>query len=115
MIGDAVSSHAFIAMAHGDSPFLAGCLQSLQAQTVRSQILVTTSTPSAFIDEVAANHGVIVKVNAENGGIAGDWNFALAATDARRVTLAHQDDIYFPSFAERSLALLDGRPDAVAC
>ena len=33
----------------------------------------------------------------------------------RRVTLAHQDDLYFPRFARRSLARLDETPEAVAC
>jgi hypothetical protein len=111
--GDA--SHAVVVMAYGDSPFLGDCLGSLRAQSVASELLVTTSTPSPYVDEVAAGHGATVRVNGEKGGIAADWNFALTATDARRVTLAHQDDLYFPRFAERSLALLDERPDAAAC
>ncbi len=69
-------------------------------------MLITTSTPSAFIDAVAQEYAVPVLVNGGQSGIAGDWNFALGATGARWVTLAHQDDVYRPRFLERSLALL---------
>ena len=48
-----MADHAFVVMAHGDSPFLAGCLASLGAQSVRTTILVTTSTPSDFVDAAA--------------------------------------------------------------
>lgn len=102
-------------MAHGDSPFLDGCLRSLRTQTLAPTIVVTTSNPSAFIDRAAAAHDAPVLVNPRSEGIAADWNFALSAIEARRVTLAHQDDIYFPTFAIRSLALLDDHHQAVAC
>jgi len=107
--------HAFVVMAHGDSPFLEGCLQSLLAQTVASGVVVATSTPSPFIDAAAAAHGAPVLVNPRRAGIAADWNFALNATAARRVTLAHQDDVYCPTFLERSLALLDASPQSAIC
>ncbi len=115
MITLAASPHAFVVMAHGDSPFLDGCLRSLRAQTAASAIVVTTSTPSVFIDRAAAAHDAPVLVNPRSEGIAADWNFAMSATQARRVTLAHQDDIYFPDFAARGLGLLDDHQDAVAC
>ena len=37
------------------------------------------------------------------------------ATHAGRLTLAHQDDLYFPACTERSLAPLDAHDTAVAC
>lgn len=102
-------------MAHGDSPFLDGCLRSLRAQTVASGIVVTTSTPSPLIDRAAAAQDAPVVVNPRSEGIAADWNFAMSVPQAHRVTLAHQDDIYFPAFAARSLGLLDDHPEAVVC
>ena len=109
------AEHSFVVPAYGDSPFLAGCLRSLRAQTLISRLLLTTSTPSRFIEEVAVEFGAEVRVNPERAGIASDWNFALAASGARFVTLAHQDDVYFPAFLERSLALFQGAPDAAVC
>lgn len=104
--------HAFVVMAHGDSPFLPACLASLRAQSVSSSIAITTSTPSSFIKESAAAASAPLIVNPERGGIAADWNFALRASDARYVTLAHQDDVYFPPFLARSLDLLATVPGA---
>ena len=89
--------------AYGRSPFLDGCLASLERQTSPSRIVVSTSTPSRFVDDVAGRHAVPVLVNPVREGIAADWNFALRVTDARYVTLAHQDDIYAPTFAARTL------------
>jgi hypothetical protein len=101
-------------MAYGDSPFLDDCLRSLRAQTEATNIVITTSTPSPFIEAAAGRFNIPILVNPWAGaGIAADWNFALTATAARRVTLAHQDDVYHPPFLERSLALLDSREDAV--
>jgi glycosyltransferase involved in cell wall biosynthesis len=109
------ADHCFVVMAHGDSPYLAGCLASLRAQSVPARIVVTTSTPSTFIDAAATAAEAPVMVNPDRAGIAGDWNFALAATGARHVTLAHQDDVYFPPFLARSLALLQADPRAAIC
>ena len=105
--------HAFVILAYKDSPFLADCLRSLQAQTVRSRILITTSTPSDYIADVARRGGVEVKANSEDQGIASDWNFALRTAGARYVTLAHQDDVYYPPFLERSLDLFARHPEGV--
>jgi glycosyltransferase involved in cell wall biosynthesis len=98
--------HAFVVMAYGDSPFLPGCLASLAAQTEPSRIVVTTSTPSPYIEQGAVAASARLIVNPRKAGIAADWNFALNATQARYVTLAHQDDLYFPPFLKRSLELL---------
>ncbi|MGA2950763.1 MAG: glycosyltransferase family 2 protein [Caulobacteraceae bacterium] len=107
-----MADHAFVVPAYGDSPFLPACLASLTGQTLVSRVVVTTSTPSTFIAERAVAAGAPVIVNPERAGIAADWNFALAATDARYVTLAHQDDVYFPAFLTESLELLAGNARA---
>ncbi len=106
------SDHAFVVMAHGDSPFLPGCLASLRAQSLSARIVAATSTPSPFIEEAAAAAAALLIVNPERGGIAADWNFALRASDARYVTLAHQDDVSFPPFLATSLDLLATVPSA---
>ena len=109
------ADHSFAVMAYGDSPFLGDCLRSLRDQTRASTLVLTTSTPSNFITDTAAAFGVPVMINPRRAGIAADWNFALAATPARRVTLAHQDDVYRPAFLDLSLAALrDARGAALA-
>jgi hypothetical protein len=84
----------------------------VSAQTLASPVLVTTSTPSPFIEDAAKAVGAPLLINPQGGGIAADWNFALHASGARFVTLAHQDDVYFPAFLARSLALLKDKPAA---
>ncbi len=103
--------HCFVALAYGDSPFLAGCLEHLRAQTRPSRIVVSTSTPSPFVRRIAADAGVRLFVNPERRGIGADWNFALRISGARHVTLAHQDDIYYAQFLERTLDLFARRPE----
>jgi hypothetical protein len=107
--------HCFVVLAYGDSPFLDGCIKGLKAQTIRTQIVVATSTPSPFIDNVATRYGVEVRVNPKKESIGADWNFGLSLPPARYVTLAHQDDTYEPRFAERTLRLFEARPEAALC
>jgi hypothetical protein len=107
--------HSFVVLAYGDSPFLGGCLTSLGAQTRPSEILVSTSTPSPAIEAAARATGAPLLVNTGARGIAGDWNFALASARTRFVTLAHQDDLYAPRFAERTLALFERWPQGSLC
>jgi len=107
--------HCFVVLAYGDSPFLDGCLGGLKAQTIRTRLVVATSTPSPFISDAATRHGVALIVNPRREGIGSDWNFGLTLSDTRYVTLAHQDDLYDPRFAETTLRLFDNRPDAALC
>jgi hypothetical protein len=104
--------HSFIVLAYGESPFLAGCLRSLAAQTAPSRVLLSTSTPSPFLEHVAAKAGIETRINPRREGIAADWNFALGQAETRYVTLAHQDDIYAPEFTASSLALFAREPKA---
>jgi glycosyltransferase involved in cell wall biosynthesis len=115
-VRDRVSAlkHAFVVPAYGDSRYLGECLASLRWQTLPgSEILVTTSTPSREIEAVASAHAVEVRINSRRGSIGSDWNFALAATGAELVTLAHQDDLYEPRYAKTLLTAMRARPDAL--
>ena len=109
------TDHCFVVMAFGDSPFLAGCLDGLKAQTVQTRIVIATSTPSPYIADIAMRYGIEIVINPLKAGIGSDWNFGLTLTDARYVTLAHQDDAYYPKFAERTLSLFEKSPDAAVC
>jgi putative flippase GtrA len=109
------ADHCFVVLAYKDSPFLAGCIRSLQAQTRPSRIVVVTSTPCESIEAAARDAGVELVVNPQRAGIAGDWNFALRAAPARYVTLAHQDDTYEPGFLAATLDLFARHPDGALC
>ena len=93
-------SHSFVICAYRESPYLEECVRSLLNQTVRTNILMTTSTPNEHIRGIAEKYQIPLCINRGESGIAGDWNFALSAAETPLVTLAHQDDLYEPEYAE---------------
>lgn len=104
--------HGFVVLAYRDSPYLSDCIQSLMQQDSPSEIIISTSTPSTYIDLVARQWGLGVEVNPIRSGIGGDWNFALERARWPLVTLAHQDDLYKPSFTRRTLEVFERQRDA---
>lgn len=101
------NDHVFAVCAYGQSAYLEECILSLERQTRRSGIILCTATPSAFLDDIARRHGLPLYVNRGPHGIAEDWNFAYAQADRPLVTLAHQDDVYDPTYLEALLARLN--------
>lgn len=104
-------NHSFVVPAYGHSAHLEECLSSLAAQNLASEIVVSTSTPHDGLDALCAEYGAQLYVHGPNKGIANDWNIALAQANGRLVTIAHQDDIYFPDFS----AEVVGAMGAVRC
>lgn len=102
------SDHTFALCAYGISPYLEECLTSLEAQTLRSRIILCTSTPNERIEALANAHGIELHVNEGEGGIAQDWNYAVETAGTPLVTIAHQDDVYEPLYAEAMLAAVNG-------
>jgi len=110
-----MSNHSFAVMAYKDSPYLADCLDSLINQTVKSEIYITTSTPSTYIDEIAKKYGLKVFVTEPGFGIAHDWNFSYSIATTKYVTLAHQDDLYSPAYAELCMKEAQKFNDTLIC
>lgn len=109
------SDHTFVICAYGESPFLEDCIRSLTAQTVKSRILLATSTPSEGLTALAEKYGIPVFVNTGAGGIGGDWNFAWETAASPLLTIAHQDDLYFPGYTEAVLRRLNRAFSPVIC
>lgn len=105
--------HGFVIPAYGCSPHLRDCLASIEAQTVKSPVVIATSTPWEGLEALAAEFGARVAVHGPNAGIGRDWNYALSQATTPWVTIAHQDDLYLPTFAERTLELADRFPAAL--
>lgn len=104
--------HCFVIPAYGASQHLADCLASLQRQTRPSPVIVSSSSPYDGLETLVERFGARLHVHGPNKGIGHDWNAALAQACAPWITLAHQDDIYLPQFAERTLGLVSRAPDA---
>lgn len=104
-------AHTFVVPAYGESPHLADCLESLVKQTEESCLVVATSTPNELISSVSSRFGARLVVSERGGGIGADWNFALSCAETPWVTIAHQDDVYLPYFAARTMSAIRGRRD----
>ncbi|MDY6969607.1 MAG: glycosyltransferase family A protein [Spirochaetota bacterium] len=95
--------HTFVILAYKESPHLSECIKSLQNQTTKSNIMISTSTPSLFLDKISSKNNIPIIINKKRKGIAEDWTFAYNNCQTKYVTLAHQDDIYFSNYTEMCL------------
>lgn len=92
------NDHTFVICAYKESEFLEDCIQSVLAQQVRGEVIITTATPNEHIDRLSDKYNIPLFINPDGGEIAKDWNFGIAQAKTELVTLAHQDDIYEPEF-----------------
>ena len=96
------TEHTFVVLAYKESLYLEDCIFSLKSQTIKSDILISTSTGNKHIRSIAKKHGIRLCVGS-GAGIANDWNNAYALCKTRFLTLAHQDDVYLPTYTEECL------------
>lgn len=99
-------SHTFTICAYKESPFLEDCIKSIKAQTVASKVLIATSTPNTYIEDLAAKYSIPLYINTGDKGITQDWNFAYSKADTDLITIAHQDDVYLPHYTEDILSMV---------
>ena len=104
-------NHTFVICAYKESEFLDDTVSRLASQTVQSRVLISTSTPNDTITGVAKKYDLEVRVNPVGGTSARDWNFAYAQAETDFVTLAHQDDVYEPDFAKKTIEALGKSKD----
>ena len=72
--------HTFAICAYGKSRYLEECIKSVLNQTVKTNVLMATSTPSEYLEDLAEKYGIKLFVNEEMIGksnIATDWEFAV--------------------------------------
>lgn len=103
--------HTFAVCAYKDSPYLEECLRSVTSQTVKSEVICCTSTPSSYIRELTARYQVPLYVRDGASNIREDWMFAYGKAQGRFVTIAHQDDRYRSDYAEKLLKAWKKYPD----
>lgn len=101
------SDHTWVVCAYKESPYLQECVSSVINQTVKTRIVITTSTPNAYVSSVAEKNGVQLIVNQRCEGIASDWNFAFDNVQTKLVTFAQQDDVYEPLYVDRMLKYIN--------
>lgn len=95
--------HTFAICAYKENPFLEQTIESLEKQTIRSSIILSTSTPCEYIYDICERHNIPVVIN-ETPNLAGDdWNNAYDKAQTKYVTLVHQDDIYEKNYLKSIL------------
>lgn len=92
--------HTFVICAYEQSPYLEACIRSLKAQTVPTEILCTTSTPSLWLDALLEKYNIPLYIRDGQSNIQDDWNFAVKKAESQYVTIAHQDDLYSRHYVE---------------
>lgn len=92
--------HSFVILAYNESDDLEECIKSIKKQSVKSNVLIATSTENDYIKELASQYGLGVMVNPEKSNKGLDYNFALEAVNTELVTIVHQDDLYDRNYAK---------------
>ena len=105
--------HTFAICAYKESPYLEKCIKSLKKQTMESELIMVTHTPSDFLTEMAAKYDIPLYINEGEGGITQDWNFGLQNCKTKYATIAHQDDVYESRYAEKVLSEMRGSRDPI--
>ena len=104
---------------------LEALLASLWKQSVRDYALLLVDDASDD-DSIERAQRLATSLRPEDGpalriernparlGIGGNWNRCVELCDTEFVCLAHQDDVYAPSYLEEMTAALDADPQAMA-
>lgn len=107
------TNHTFVICAYKEVPYLDNCVKSLKEQSIKSDIIISTSTPNDFIKNVAKKYDVKLAINPNPKGHIDDFNFAYQQAKTKYITLCHQDDIYHKKFAEETLNKMQKRNNSI--
>jgi len=106
-----MNRHTFVVLAYRQSEHLEACLQSIRNQSEECGMMISTSTPSGWLEQIAKQYDIPVMISPSETGIANDWNFALSTADSEYVTLAHQDDVFHKDYAKNVRVRTQKYPD----
>ncbi len=103
--------HTFVVLAYKESPYLETCLKSVLNQTANSNVIMATTTKNKFIETLANKYNLELFAG-KHTNIGGDFDFALSCSKTKLTTIAHQDDIYEPTYAEKVIKAYKKRPNS---
>ena len=104
--------HTFVILAYKESDDLEDCIKSVLKQSVKSNIVIATSTPNDYITDLASQYGIGVMVNEEESNKGNDYNFALSTFNTKLITIVHQDDLYHRNYAKEVIKCYEKNKDA---
>ena len=104
--------HTFVILAYNESDNLEECIKSVLNQSVKSNVIIATSTENDYIKEVASFYGIGVMVNHDVSNKGNDYNFAINTFDTELVTIAHQDDLYDRNYLKEIISFYENNQEA---
>lgn len=106
-------NHTFVISAYKESEYLEELIKSLKEQTLKSNIIISTSTPNDYIKGLAQKYDLELFINNGKKGIGPDWNFAVSSAKTKFVTVAHQDDLYEKNYTEEVFKAVSKNDDVI--
>ena len=104
--------HTFVILAYKESDDLEDCIKSVLKQSVKSNIVIATSTPNDFITDLAREYGIGIMINDKESNKGSDYNFALSTFNTKLITIVHQDDFYNRNYAKEVINCYEKNKDA---
>lgn len=105
--------HTFVVLAYKKSSKLESCIKSVLNQSIKTNVVIATSTPNQYIENIAKKYKLKMLINKETNGIGNDFDFASNCMDTKLITIAHQDDIYNFDYAKEVIEKYKKFPDAL--
>lgn len=105
--------HTFVVLAYKNSEKLENCIQSVLHQSIKTNVVIATSTPNSYIKKMAKKYDLSIFVNQGEKGIGNDFDFATNCVESELITVAHQDDIYDFEYAEKVVKMYEKYPKSL--
>ncbi|MEG0408829.1 MAG: glycosyltransferase [Bacilli bacterium] len=107
------NDHTFAIIAYKENKYLEKTILSVLNQTVKTNIILSTSTPNDHILGLCDKYNIKYVINPNSKGAGSDWNYGYNACVTPLVTIVHQDDIYDDDFAETTLKYANRSSDLI--
>lgn len=108
-------NHTFVVCAYKENPHLQEAIESVLNQTIKSQVILSTSTPNEHIRSLSDRYNIPMYVNENPHSIGSDWNYGYNQANTELVTVVHQDDLYEPEFLKETLSALNRAKAPLFC
>lgn len=108
------ADHTFVICAYKENPYLEETIFSLKNQSIKSEIMLSTSTPNEHIQKLCRTYDIKMMVNGVPRLAGDDWNYAYSCADTPLITLAHQDDFYETNFLSETLKAANEAQDDIS-
>ena len=105
--------HSFAICAYKESPYLEEAIKSIVNQTVKTNVIMASSTRNKYIENLAKKYNIKLYYRDGKSDIQDDWNFAVSKTKTELVTVAHQDDVYGKYYVENILSNYTGKESLI--